>query len=71
MTTDEIISKVNEAYRKGYLDGMTDRKPVENPAFVLPETELEPDKIAWALNNILSYNGEIQKDFEMSRTGGA
>lgn len=70
MTTDEIISKVNEAYRKGYLDGAGDKGPIEVQPLSNTE-ELEPDKIAWALNNILSYNGEIQKDFEMSRTGGA
>ena len=70
MTTDEIISKVNEAYRKGYLDGISDRQPVEKPMISQTESEDVVDKMTLALNNILSYNGEIQKDFAMSQTGG-
>jgi len=71
MTTQEIITMTNEAYRKGYLDGVNDRKDVSvsyTPMNTEPVDDVIRDAMAQSLQNILQYDGKLQPDFEMSRT---
>jgi hypothetical protein len=60
VTTDDIIVKVNEAYRKGYLDGMNDRKPVETPAFSMPDSLPDMNEMALKLQNLMGFDGSPQ-----------
>lgn len=76
----EMMDRVNEAYRRGYQDGVADR--ANNPVVVAPVHTPAPEPMNDVLekalarlnleaSNLLSYDGSPQMDVDeaMRRTG--
>jgi len=59
MTQKEVTQQVLEAYRRGYLDGVSDR-PESTPAQIVPTAPLAAemqDILALSLQNMAGFDG--------------
>lgn len=83
ITQKELAEMVQDSYRKGYLDGMNDRKGVDDARTTISPSatqaatqavQLEPDILALQLGNLTAFDGlTAQEDIRttVSRTRAA
>lgn len=67
ITQKELAEMVQDSYRKGYLDGMNDRKGVDDARTTISHSatqavQLEPDILALQLGNLTAFDGLTEQE---------
>jgi hypothetical protein len=62
----EMVEMCAAEYRRGYLDGMNDRKDAPQPSISapMPQMDEQMQKMALELQNLMGYDGSPQPTIE-------
>ncbi len=65
-SAEKMAQMMNEAYRRGYLDGVSDRPSAPQPVIMqdAPSSEAVADAFSLAVANMMGYDGTRQKPVE-------